>query len=68
MLPTIFTDFRREMIARTLFDLFKIILVAAFASKFFLEFPKMVQFGLWCTMAVIGVSGCLCCPLKKPKE
>jgi len=43
MHPIIFTDFRRELLARTLFDLLKISVVAVFASKFFLELPRMVQ-------------------------
>jgi len=46
MMITVFTAFRREMLARTFFDLLKISMVAAFASQFFAEFPKVVQYRL----------------------
>lgn len=68
MLPVIFTDFRRELLARTLFDLLKISVVAVFASKFFLELPRMVQLLIGVGMVGVAVFGFFLCPPKKPKE
>ncbi len=68
MIPVIFTDFRREMIARTLFDLVKIAAAAAFASKFFFDFPKVVQLMSAPGIVALGVVALLICPPKKPKE
>ena len=51
----IFTDFRRELIAKTLFDLLKIAVAAAFASKFFFEFPKMVKLIMWFSIMAVAV-------------
>ena len=68
MLPTIFTDFRRELLSKTLFDLFKIAVVAIFASKFFIEFPRMVQLIVVPGIVALGVVALLVCPIKRPKE
>lgn len=68
MIPVIFTNFRREMIARTLFDILKLWVAAALASKFFLEFPFVVKFGMWVVMGALAVGGIFFCPPKKPKE
>lgn len=67
MIPIVFTDFRREMIARTLFDLLKIAVAAAFAGRFFFDSSPMIQWGLWFGMVSLGVSGFFFCPLKKPR-
>ena len=68
MTPVIFTDFRREMIARTLFDLLKIAVAAALASRFFVGFPRVVQLLVGLLMIAALASGVLFCPLKKPGE
>ena len=68
MLPVIFTDFRREMIAKTLFDLLKFWVAAALASKFFLDFPFVVKSGMWVVMVAFAAGGIFICPPKKPKE
>ena len=63
-----FTDFRRELIARTLFDLLKIGAAAAFASKFFLGSPRVVKWIMGLLLVVLTVMGISVCPPKKPKE
>lgn len=68
MIPVIFTNFRREMIARTLFDLLKIALGAALASKFFLDSPRVVQLIGGTVIVALGVAAVFICPAKKPKE
>ena len=68
MLPVVFTDFRREMIARTLFDLLKIWVAAAFASKFFVDSPAVVKFFMSVSLMTLGGGAIFCCPLQKPKE
>ena len=67
MIPVIFTDFRREMIARTLFDLLKIAIAAAFAGKFFLEAPKMIQLFGGMIIVVLTLAAVFTCPPKKPE-
>jgi len=66
--PVIFTDFRREKIADTLFDLFKIAIGAVVASKFFMESSKMVQFIGAMVIVALGTMAVFACPPKKPKE
>lgn len=61
----IFTDFRRELVAKTLFDLLKIAVAAAFASKFFFEFSSIVKAGAVAIMVLLALSGFFFCP-KKP--
>ena len=68
MIPVIFTDFRRELIARTLFDLLKIAFAAALASKFFFDFPPVVKLWLWGGMGAMAIGAILVCPIKKPGE
>ena len=68
MLPVVFTDFRRELIARTLLDLLKIFLAAALASKLFFEFRGVVKLCLWLAIMAFTVVGVWMCPPKKPKE
>lgn len=68
MAEPIFTDFRRELIAKTLFDLLKIAVAAAFASKFFYEFSWPVKLGGALAIVTLGVLGFFVCPSKRPKE
>lgn len=68
MSEPIFTDFRREQIARTIFDVLKIVIAAAFASKFFFEFHPLVKIAMGLLMIALVVSGIGFCPRKKPKE
>jgi hypothetical protein len=59
---TIFTDKRRELLAKTLMDIAKIAIAAAFASEFFLKFVSwlraIILLGL---VASVGI-GFLVCP------
>jgi len=62
MLRPFFSDFRRILIAKTLFDLLKIAVAGALASKFFVEFPVLLRFALAGTIPLLLVSAILMCP------
>lgn len=64
----IFTDFRRELLAQTLFDLLKVAVAASLASKFFLEAPGMVQWIAGVGIVTLAAVAFFLCPPKKPKE
>jgi hypothetical protein len=68
MTEPIFTDFRRELIARTAADLLKILFAAALASKFFLELSAALRIGLSILSGILVAIVILGCPLRKPRE
>ena len=70
MKPTepIFTDFRRTLIAKTLFDLLKIAVAGMLASKFFAEFPLSLRVSLVMATFVLLIMGILICPRNGRKE
>lgn len=67
MAEPLFTEYRRDLVARTFFDL-KIAVAAAFASKFFLGFTWPVQSILWLVITTLGVLGFVFCPRQPPKK
>lgn len=68
MREPIFTEYRRDLLARTAFDLLKIFVATALASKFFFEFTGVVRIGLTLATVMVGVFGFLICPRKPPKK
>jgi len=52
---TVWTDARRRIVSKTLFDILKIEVGAAYASKFFAEFAIPVKIALIAVM--IGTAG-----------
>jgi len=67
MAQLIFTEYRRDLIAKTFFDLLKVAFAASFASRFFLEFGGWMRFGVIAAMLCLGLLGFLICPGKSPK-
>jgi hypothetical protein len=63
----IFTEYRRDLIARTSADLLKILFAAALASKLFVEFPARLKLGLLALSVVLGLLAFFGCPRKNPK-
>ena len=61
-----FSPYRRDLIARTWFDLVKIALAGALASKFFVEFPRPVQISIGVIVVGLWVLGLVTCPQKPP--
>jgi hypothetical protein len=68
MAEPIFSDYRRDLVARTFFDLLKISVAAAFASKFFFEFGWPVKIGMWSVIITFGVLGFFFCPRNPPRK
>jgi len=68
MRDPIFTDFRRTLIAKTLFDLLKIAVGGALASKFFVELPTLLRSALALSIPVLLVAAILVCPRDGRKE
>ena len=68
MAELIFTEYRRDLVARTFFDLLKIAVAAAFASKFFVEFAWGVKVTLWGVIAALGLGGFFVSPRRPPKK
>lgn len=66
MADPIFTAYRRDLIARTSFDLLKIAVAGAFASKFFFEFTWLVKLGMVVIIATLGLLGFFLCPRWPP--
>ena len=64
----IFTEFRRTLIAKTLFDCLKIELAGALASNFFIELPRLLRFALGLSIPVLLVAAILVCPRDGRKE
>ena len=64
----IFTDFRRTLIAKTLFDLLKIAIAGALASKFFVDFPGLLRWALVATIPTLLIVCILVCPRDGSKE
>ena len=64
----IFTNFRRTLIAKTLFDLLKIAVGGALASKFFVELPPRLRSALAISIPVLLLTAILVCPTKEGKE
>ena len=67
MIEPIFTDYRKDLVARTLFDLLKIFIAAALASKFFHEFSFPVKMGIGAAMVTLAMLGLVFCPKQPPK-
>ena len=68
MLGPIFTERRRDLIAKTLADLLKISVAGAVASKFFVEFPLRLRLVLGGVIPLILVMAILICPKDGRKE
>ena len=64
----ILTPYRRDVLARTIFDIFKISVGAAFASRFFADFGLTVKLILAGAMLMLGLLGLLLCPSTPPKR
>jgi len=68
MAEPFFTEYRRDLVARTFFDLLKIAVGAAFASKFFVEFAWGAKVTLWGVIAALGLGGFFVSPRRPPKK
>lgn len=66
MVEPIFTDYRRDLIAKTAADLLKVLFAGALAGRFFFEFLPQVRFGLLAVGLVFGLLMLWTCPLRKP--
>ncbi|MEW6096270.1 MAG: hypothetical protein AB1567_07065 [bacterium] len=65
---SVFTDKRRELLARTLMDITKIVIAAAFASEFFFKFAIWLRILLLCGIGLTVILGILVCPKDERKE
>ncbi len=69
MAEQVFTTYRRDMIAKTWFDLLKVVIGAAIASKFLFG---SLSFLIRCGMVTLGIGLCLAgvfiCPKRRPGE
>ena len=68
MAQLIFTNFRRTLIAKTFFDLLKIAVAGALASRFFAEFPIVLRLVLAGVVPVLLILAILVCPRDGGKE
>ena len=62
------TDGRRRIVSKTLFDLLKIEVAAAYASKFFADFVTLVKAALIGIMIVTAVLAFLLYPKEEESE
>ena len=62
----ILTPYRRDVLAKVIFDLFKISVGAAFASRFFADFRLVVKLIMVGAILILGLLGLLLCPKKQP--
>ena len=58
----IFHHNRRDLVAKALFDIFKLISVAACVSGFFQGFNTLTRVGIYVVMGLTGIFGILVCP------
>ena len=68
MRDPLWTDYRRDLIARITGDLLKILFAAALASKFFAELGEALKIRLLILSLILGVLTFFVCPRIKPKE
>lgn len=68
MSEPIFSEYRRDLIAKTAADFLKILFAAALASKFFSEFAMALKLRLFAFGFVLLILTLFICPMKKPKE
>ena len=66
MADPIVTDYRRDLVARTAFDVLKIVIAAAFASRFFFEFATAVKWVVGLLIVALAVGGFITAPPRKP--
>lgn len=66
MADPIVTDYRRDLVARTAFDVLKIVVAAAFASRFFFEFAAVVKWVIGLLIVALAVGGFIAAPQRKP--
>ena len=62
------TPYRRDVLAKVIFDIFKISVGAAFASRFFADFSLVVKLAMVGVILTFGLLGFFLCPRKSPKE
>ena len=63
----LFSAYRRDLLARTCYDVLKIAFGAAFASKFFLEFAWTAKVAMCVVMLACALAGILLCPRRPAK-
>ena len=68
MAEPLFTEYRRDLVGRTFFDLLKIAVAAAFASKFFFDFPLRLKIVLWLVLLTLGLCGFFFAPRHPPRR
>lgn len=68
MAQPIFTECRRDLIAKTAADLLKILFAAALASRFFMGFSSRLKFILLLLSISFVIIGLFGCPLRKPED
>ncbi len=68
MADLVFTERRRDLVAKTLADLLKIAVAAALASKLFIEFPAPARLALATVTPLLLVAAFLICPKNGQKE
>lgn len=66
MREPVFSEYRRDLFAKTAADMLKILFAAALASKLFVEFPGNLKFLLLILGVVLGIIALFACPLRKP--
>ena len=64
----LFSLYRRDLLGRMFFDLVKVGVGAALASRFFFEFGQLVQGLLIGSIFALGLLGLLVCPDKSLRE